>query len=53
MSNEDYRLYVNEERTVLVRIWKDGSVEVAIREDPSHTWGPYTWGPPVIVKEEK
>jgi len=41
------RLYVNEERTVFVRIWADGTVEVARRDDPSHTWGP-----PVYLKEE-
>ena len=50
--SEDYRLFVNKERTVMVRIWGEGTptvlAEVATREDPSHTWGP-----PVIVKEEK
>lgn len=42
------RLYVNEERTVFVRVWADGTVEVARRDDPSHTWGP-----PVYLKEER
>lgn len=46
--SEDYTLYVNEERTVMVRIWWTGEMEVAVREAPSHTWGP-----PVLVKEEK
>jgi len=44
----DYRLFVNDERTVLVRMWVDGRVEVCTREEP---W--YSWGPPVIVEEEK
>lgn len=50
---EHYRLFVSKDRTVMLRIWV-GSVpskdvyEVATREDPSHTWGP-----PVILKEEK
>jgi hypothetical protein len=43
----DYRLFVNDERTVLVRIWSDGQAETATREDPSHTWGP-----PVALSEE-
>ena len=47
MSNDDYRLWINKERTVFVRLWKDGSMEVATREEP---WD--TWGPPVDLKEE-
>jgi hypothetical protein len=43
----DYRLFVNDERTILVRIWPDGQAETATREDPSHTWGP-----PVALSEE-
>lgn len=42
-----YRLWVNEERTVLVRFWDDGKVEVAVRSHASHTWGP-----PVKLVEE-
>ena len=42
------RLWVNEERTVLVRLWANGTVEVATRKTPLHTWGP-----PTICKEEK
>ena len=42
-----YRLWVNADRTVLVRIWSSGVGEVALRDDPSHTWGP-----PVYVKED-
>jgi hypothetical protein len=46
-----YRLWVNDERTTLVRIWEDGGqghCEVAAREAPDHTWGP-----PVYLTEEK
>jgi hypothetical protein len=42
-----YRLFVNDERTVLVRIWDEGA-EIATRESPEHTWGP-----PVYLTEEK
>jgi hypothetical protein len=41
------KLWVNEERTVLVREWDNGVMEVATRETPQHTWGP-----PVVVKPE-
>lgn len=34
------RLWVNDERTVLVTQWESGSVTVARRETPAHTWGP-------------
>lgn len=44
----DYRLWVNEARTVLVRLWKSGTVEVATRETYAHTWGP-----PISCDEEK
>ena len=44
-----YRLWINYERTVLVRLWAtSGSVEVATREAPDHTWGP-----PVYLTEEQ
>lgn len=39
---DGYKLYVNEERTVLVRIWFDGTIEVCTRATPEHTWGPPT-----------
>ena len=43
-----YQLYVNDTRTVLVRIWDahedtPTTVEVATRETPDHTWGPPVW----------
>lgn len=41
------RIWVNEERTVMVRLWSEGTVEVARRDTPAHTWGP-----PVYLKEE-
>ncbi len=45
----DYRLWVNEERTVLVRLWLEpGQVEVATRETADHTWGA-----PVYCTEER
>lgn len=43
-----YRLWVNDARTVLVRLWDNGVVEVATREHASHTWGP-----PITLVEEK
>jgi hypothetical protein len=39
---------VNAERTVLVRLYSNGKVEVATRETPAHTWGP-----PVYLEEER
>lgn len=43
-----YRLWVNQERTVLVRLWENGKVEVATRAHAEHTWGP-----PVELEEEE
>ena len=43
-----YRLWVNEERTVLVRLWSNGQMEVA--ERPSSEC---TWGPPIRMEEEQ
>jgi hypothetical protein len=42
-----YRLWVNEARTVLVRVWASGLTEVSVREDAGDTWGP-----PIRVTEE-
>ena len=42
-EQSSYRLWVSEERTVLVRMWADGKVEVATRETSDHTWGPPVW----------
>jgi hypothetical protein len=42
-----YRLFVNEERTVLFRIWA-GAIECALRPTPAHTWGP-----PITLLEER
>src|SRR5262245_57968705 len=42
-----YVLYVNEARTVLVRVWSNGEAEVALRDDPDAIWGP-----PVPLTEE-
>jgi hypothetical protein len=46
--SEEYRIWVNAERTVLVRLWGNGVVEVATRPTPD-----YVWSPPVTCKEEK
>jgi hypothetical protein len=37
-----YRLYISEDRTILVRIWPDGRVTVSLRESTKHIWGPET-----------
>ena len=42
-----YRLWVNDQRTVLVHMWPDGHVDVALRDDPSRIWGP-----PIDLTEE-
>ena len=42
-----HRLWVNAERTILVRLWEDGTIEVATRKTQAHTWGP-----PVYLAEE-
>lgn len=45
----NHRLFVNDERTVLVRLWSDdATVEVATRAHPAETWGP-----PVYLTEER
>jgi hypothetical protein len=36
----DYELWVNAERTVLVRRYPSGEVEVAVRETPDDIWRP-------------
>ena len=43
-----YRLWVDEKRTVMVRIWASGTVEVCRRDSAAHIWGP-----PVLLTEEK
>ena len=47
-SEPTYRLWVDETRTVLVRAWDDGIMEVATREHPDAIWGP-----PVRLREER
>lgn len=46
-AEKGYRLWVNARRTVLVRLWPNGRVDVARRDDPD-----VTWGPPVALEEE-
>lgn len=43
-----YRLWVNDARTILIRLWDSGAIEVAFRDSPEHTWGP-----PITLTEEK
>lgn len=45
---DGYRLWVNDARTLLVRLFDEGTIEVARRDDPSHTWGP-----PMRLTEER
>lgn len=40
-------LMINADRTVLLSIWEDGTVTVALRDTPDHLWGP-----PIILKLE-
>lgn len=41
LVTQDYRIWVNEERTVLVTLWiARRMLTVARRNHPSHTWGP-------------
>ena len=47
-GDANYRLWVNDSRTILVRLWDNGGIEVATRETPDHTWGPPVW-----LREEK
>ena len=42
-----YRLWVNEESTVMIEVWENGDVTVATRAERGHTWGP-----PVRMHEE-
>lgn len=43
---DEVRLLVNDEGTILVHIWEDGTVDVATRPDRSTTWGP-----PQVLKD--
>lgn len=42
-STPAYRLWVNDDRTVLVRLWDTGALEVATRPDRDAVWGPPVW----------
>jgi hypothetical protein len=46
-NQPDYRMFVSDERTVYVRVWSSGEIEVAFRNDPGAVWGP-----PIRVVEE-
>lgn len=48
-----YRLWVNDDRTILVRLWDNGIMEVALRPFVENEWsGAPTWGPPINMTEE-
>jgi hypothetical protein len=47
IPSHPYRLWVNDERTVMVEVWTNGTATVATRDHPSHTWGP-----PTMLAEE-
>ncbi len=44
----DYRLWVNDESTILARMWHDGSMEISTRRDRRDIWGP-----PILLNEER
>jgi hypothetical protein len=35
-----YRIYINEDRTILVRVWADRTMTISMRESKKHIWGP-------------
>ena len=41
------KIWMNEDRTVLVRLWGSGRMHVATRDEPDAVWGP-----PVELKED-
>jgi hypothetical protein len=47
VTDQPYRLFVNVDRTYLVRVYPDGRAELAKRDDPGAVWGP-----PVDLVEE-
>ena len=44
----NYRLWTNDESTVLVRLWDNDELEVATRPERDAVWGP-----PILMVEEK
>lgn len=48
VDHATYRLWVNDESTVLVRLWSSGVIEAATRSEPG-----VTWGPPTRLREEQ
>jgi hypothetical protein len=47
-NGRTYRLWVDKYSTVLVRMWENGTVEVATRQTPAHIWSP-----PIRMTEEQ
>jgi hypothetical protein len=50
--SEAYRLWVNDDRTIFVRFWDSGTVEVATR-DKHPFQDSVLWRPPQVLTEEK
>jgi hypothetical protein len=42
-----YKVWLNSDRTVLLTIWDNGEVEIAVRDRPGETWGP-----PIRMEEQ-
>jgi hypothetical protein len=38
--SQGYVVHVNADRTVMVRVWDSGRMEVALRHDADAVWGP-------------
>ncbi len=47
-DDRGYRLWVNDESTVLVRLWDSGGMEVALSDHRDAIWGP-----PILVKPDE
>jgi hypothetical protein len=47
-----YRLWVNDDRTLLIRVWDDGTIQAATRDKDAFQ-DSVLWGPPQILTEEK
>lgn len=36
----NYRIFISEDRLILVTIWENGKAEIATRNHPDAVWGP-------------
>jgi hypothetical protein len=48
MTVAGYRLWVNDDRTVAIRVWPNGRAEMAKRKIPQLPWRPW-----VVLREEE